>query len=387
MAAPQVNAPVNNAQQQNDINRAFILARAVPMFQNVFSQSFAPASQNVVNVPVRPVGLTLGFLVVVDGNLNNAGASVANRTYFGASNALTNVTFYDTNNYQRINTTGWHLAMLATAKNGFGFGGFYAPNLPYDIGGNWTVQSFNATVAAAGTQALRHMYWVPLAYSADDLRGALFTNVNNAQAQLQLTINATPGYVAGDRLNAITGGAGTTITWSGTVTINVYQVYLDQLPQVQASDGSMQYPLPMLDLAHMYLLNYTTQTGMTAGNDFPTAYTNGRTFLSTFAVYDNAGVFNVGTDINYWALQAANLTQFFKYPPQVAALMMRQEIMADFPPGCYYFSHRRRPISTDQFGLVELVLNASAVTAGAFIAFGYEQFGIANIVTRSQSLN
>lgn len=375
--------PAMNWDQYDIAAQAAIRANGVEMFQQISSQTVTPSSQNVLNIVPQNVGLIRGFVVVVSGTLVNAGASNGTRTQFGAANALTNVQFNDLQNNVRINTTGAHLAMLASAKNGFGFGGAYAPNLPYNIGNNNTVQSLASSITSGGgTAALQQMYYIPLAYSADDLRGAIYAGVVQATMNLQLTINPTPGVTTGDPVSAIFSGANTTTTWQSGVTVTVYQVYIDQLPLAQ--DGSVI--LPPRALAHIYDIKSTTISGLTAGQDFSIQYPNLRSFLSTFLLYDNAGVFNTGSDINYFALQSANFTNIFKYPPSIAALNARQAIMADFPNGLYYFDTRKKPISTIQYGNMSLVVNPAAVTTGANVQMWYESFAITNNISQAGSL-
>lgn len=368
----------------NNRYRRLIIDNSVEMIQQIYSASFVPATQSVVNIPIQNVGLIKGFILEVNGTLRNTGGSDATRSYFGAANALSNVTFTDFQNLTRINVPGWYLAMLATQKNGFVYGGAYTVTSPYDFGANWTVQSLASTIVAGTDQALRQLYWVPLAYGPEDLRGAIYAGVVQATANLQVTINTNPGYVAGTQMNAIAGGAATTVVWKAatSVTITAYQVYLDQLPR--ANNG--QPILPFIDLSTQYLLLGSSLTGMTVSADFGVQYPNLRSFLSTTAVFDNGGTFGVGADVNYWALQSANQTYLWKYTPEISALLSRNEIMSDFPHGMYYFSHRRRPISTQTYGNMQLVLNASTVNAGATLNMGFEMFAITNSVTQAGNL-
>lgn len=356
----------------NDQARRMILSPngALDMLQQIYSAAYAPATTSVINIPVRPVGLVKGFFIKVAGTLANAGGSIANRTEFGSANALSNVQFFDLNNYLRVNVPGWYLSMLDTAKNGYVFGGAYAPNVPMNYGNNWTVQSLAATIASGGgTAALQQIYYLPLAYSSTDLRGSMYAGVINATAQLSLTLNTSPGYTAAaDSTLAIAGGAGTTVAWSGNVTYTVYQSYLDQLPR-DANGGAIY---PVLDTSIIYDLKCTTFTGLTAASDFPIDYSNFRTFLSTTMVYDNAGVLGVGADINYLAIQLANTTQIAKVTPDISALLSRQAIMSDWPKGVYYWDHRNRPINTLNYGNAQAIINPSAVSVGARVFVGWE---------------
>jgi hypothetical protein len=338
-----------------------------------------------VNIQPRNVGLILGFLVEVSGTVLNTAAGLLTRSDMGSSNILKNITFTDLNNVTRINTTGWHMALLNSARQGFGFGGAYAPNLPMNFGNNYTPFSGPATVAAgANTAVVKHTYWVPIAYGGGDLRGAIYAAIVNATMNLQLTLNATPcigAIPANDPLNAVYSG-NAAANWQGNVQVNVNQVYLDQIPV-----GNGGPILPLMDLNTIYDLKFTTQNGLAAGQDFPVSYANFRQFLSTILIYDNGGTFNAGTDLNYLALTAANSTNIFKLTPSIAALQARQTFMADPPPGTYYFDHRDRPIDTVTFGNMQIVANPITVNAGAQLVVGYESFQQTSQLAGASSLS
>jgi hypothetical protein len=379
----QGNTPNQTPAQANAQARALILATSVDMWQQIFAQAFTPANQSIVNVPIVNVGLIKGFLIKVQGTIHNGdGALALTRTELGASNVLSAVVFTDLTNTIRIQTTGWHLGLINSAKQPLVFGGAYTPNVPVDYGNNWTVQSAPATIAFGADGVIQFYYYVPLAYSPTDLTGAMFASAINAQASLQLTINTTPCVAAGvDATLAMYSGTAAGVWKAGTtVTITVWQNYLDQLPRYQTQPANAAYGpyiMPQIDLSNIYMLNNTAFSGLVVGQNFNIPYANYRTFLSTCVIYDNAGVLNVGSDINYFALLASNTTQIFNYGPNEAALFARTTFMADPPKGVYYFSHRNAPIQTLNFGNMNLVVNPSAVTAGAGLLVAWES--IANV--------
>jgi hypothetical protein len=363
----QVNPVALNLAQ-----RRAVLDNAVEMQQLIYSGSVAPASQNTLNIQPRNVGLIKGFIVEVTATLANGAVNAATRTGFGSANLVRNFQFNDLNNYVRINTPGWHIALLNSARQGWLFGGAYAGNLAMGYGNNWNVNEGAANLAALAESDVRHIYYVPLAYSGDDLRGAVYAGVVSATMNLQIQLNTTPFVAAGsDPLTAVyTGNANGGYKAATTVNINVYQVYLDQIPVMNG--GPI---LPMLDLNTIYELKSTALTGVSAGQDFPVPYANFRDYLSTVAIFRNgAATYNVGSDVNYWSLTSANFTNLFKIGPEIAALQARQVFMADPPSGVYYFNHRSRPINTLAFGNMELNLNASSAPAGSQIVTGYEMF-------------
>ena len=370
-----VSPQVLNMQQ-----RAAVLSNAVNMNQRIFSGNFDPAQQNVINVQPRNVGLIKGFIIEVTASVTN-GANAATRTGFGSANLVRNFTFNDLNNNVRVNLPGWQLAILDSARQGWGYGGAYANNLAMGYGNNWNVNQGAAALAANATGAVRHIYYLPLAYSPQDLRGAIYAGVVSAQMNLQVTLNTAP-FTSGDPLNAIYAnvGGGGGYTNASPVNVSVYQVYLDQIPMTQS--GPI---LPMLDLNTVYELKSSAFPGLAVGQDFPIPYSNFRDFLSTIAVFDNGGIYNSGSDVNSWSMVSANFTKLFDLPPEICALNARQTFMADPPPGVYYFDHRDRPINTLAFGNMALNLNASQVNAGATVIVGTEAFAQVNSLLASSA--
>lgn len=373
-------------QQMNLMARGAILAQGIEMTQNIFSQTIATpgSTNNVINVVPRNVGLIKGFIVKVAATVqNNTGGAVAiTPTRFAAANVLSQIVFNDLNNNVRINTTGWHMNFVNTAKNRRVFSAAATTDSPIAYGNNFLQTIAQpASIADTMTGIVYMTYYVPLAYSDDDLRGAVYANVVNATMNLQLTINPTPvAAAANSTLAAVyqaAGGAGAFTT----VTVNVYQVYIDQLPMGKA--GPI---LPMMDLSTVYELKNTAMTGIVVNQDFPIPYSNFREFMSTFLVYQNGIQMNSGTDVNYISLQSANFTNLIKADPYVFATKARNTIGDDFPPAVYYMDNRRKPISTIQYGNMQLILNASLVNANANVLMGYEDFALVNIVSGAGSL-
>ena len=383
--------PQMSPAQLNMYQRQAVLGASVEMTQQIFSQTIAApiAGNNVLNIVPRNVGLIKRFIVEVAGNLvNTDGAAASLATVLGLSNVLSNVSFFDLNNNQRINTTGWHLAILKQMKNRH-----MAPNVwsktPTAVD-SLIADEFNQPVfpvvtytppAKGATQAFRAVFEIPLAYSDDDLRGAVYANVINATMQLQLTLNPNPFSGAGtdSTLNVVTFAGNFT-----NVTVTVYQVYLDQLPV-----GKNGVVLPIVDLSTIYELKTTNFNPVALNQDFPIPYANFRDFLSTTAIFNSTGLtagLTAGTDINYWALQSANFTNIWKIDPLLAAQRVREILGGDIGHGIYYFSHRRKPISTTQYGNMELILNASVAAAASYLLIGWEDFALVNTLTQAGSL-
>lgn len=365
--------------------RAVLLSQGVPCKQRIASVTVDPAAvQNIVNVVPRAVGILLGFQVVVTATFSNNHATIdLTRTDHNVANLINRVIFTDPGNYQRINTRGWHLALIDAVKSGMPSFAAYSVDTAIGYGPNYTPFVCPSAVAHGATGTLRAMYNVPCAYGPSDLRGAVFMNLINATSNLQLQINSAPVVDAnGDATGAIfTGSAGATglIT---TMTIDVYQIYIDQIPLV---NGKLAYPKD--DLNIVYELKDTTLTGMAVSSWFSAPFSNFRDYLSTSLLYDNTGVLTFGTDITDFRLTTANFYSMFQQTPLVAAADFRKLVGTDPPKGVHFFDHRRKPISTYQYGNQTLDVLFSSVTGSASkLLVGYETMGKVNTMLGAGSL-
>jgi P3 major capsid protein len=398
--SPTGSNKMTTAQQAAAINsaaRAAIQQNAVKMQQQLTSGNLVPANQNVLTVQPRNVGLLLGFYVNITHTILNGSAVTINLTDFGPLNALAQIQLNDFNNTTRIQTPGWHLGLINSIRARRPFGtalvrttGFDAPT---NYGSNWTNQiSASATIAAGNSGTVNMWYWVPLAYSDNDLRGSIYANVVNATMQLLLTMPGSNGVSVAvangtDSTQSMYVGAAAGSVSAVSITntaYNIYQYYYDQLPI--SSNGVL---LPVTDLATVYELKSTLVNSIQANQDFGYQYANFRNFLSTIAVYVNTGATGargVGADINYWALQAANTTNIWKKVPGLVAHEFRNFFSTDLPPGCYYFGTRQKPIITTQFGNMQLILNASTAGAANYELVAVEDFALIQTLSMAGSL-
>lgn len=376
-----------DAAQTNMMARGLVLDRSIDMWQSIFTQTLSgnPKGQ-VVNVPIRNVGLIKRFVIELSGTVVQAAAETLTLTKFGAANLLSQIVFTDLSNQTRVNTTGWHMHLLATVRRQMAFGAAFTNDSPTGYGSNFAVNSMPSPVTTV--QNYRFFYEVPIAYGDYDLRGAIYANVVNATMNLQLTVN--PNVVVGSAgnptqavyISSTAGDLGTI-----TMTVNVYQNYLDQLPV--AKNGPI---LPMLDLATAYLLNNTVATGVSVGQDFAIPYANFRNFMSTYVIYDNfGGGAAIGAEMNYFSIQSANYTNIIKVDPFMSSLLTREIINDDVPAQIartsYYFDHRRKPINTVQYGNMQLIANPAAVQASTTqFLVGYEALALINMITQAGSL-
>jgi len=387
----QVQQPTAAQQQQSAMQANYAARRAVikqgyPMLQQIYSANVNPANQTVINVPPQNVGLISGFLVEIVATFSVGATTPLALSPYGPANILQNVLFQDLQNYQRINTPGWHLHFLNTAKQGRPFFSSTPSDSPIGYGSNWATMTAPATPAASSTgNVVRMFYWVPLAYSHTDLTGAIYAGVVNATMNLQLTLATSAQFAiaSGDPVNAVYTGNTATVT---NYAVTVYQSYRDQLP-VAAKGGGLI--LPTIDLSTIYELKQTTYTGISAAQDFYMGYSNFRHFMSTTCIFDNGSAWpsiTPGSDVNYWSFRTANYTDTRKADPYVWSGLARQKILTDFPKEVYQFETRDKPIYTTQTGNVNLVLNASTVNTGAQVLVGYEMLANVNALQNAGSL-
>ncbi|MDE2020895.1 MAG: hypothetical protein KGJ13_11215, partial [Patescibacteria group bacterium] len=272
--APQANAPQQYNQQMNDQARAFVLANSREMFQQVAGAALAgTVPGQVVNVPLRNVGLVKRLVLEFTGTVAQGAAETQSLTKWGLANICSNINVTDLSNYQRINTAGWHLTALATVRRQGAYGASFLNDSPVNFGSNFLVNNCPAQITTAKT--FRFFYELPLAYSDGDLRGAIYSAVVNATWNLQFTIN--PQFFVATGADATLGVFQSSTAQLGTLSAFsyiVYQVYLDQLPFVGNNPV-----LPLFDLATGYLISNTNQTALSVGQDFPIQYPNFRQVL------------------------------------------------------------------------------------------------------------
>ena len=387
----------NPTPQMSDAQATSILtSKAIKMIQQIFSQTIFPPSNPVIsNLIPRNVGIVSKFVVEIVGTLTNTGGATASLTDVGLANLLSNVTFYDLNNNLRINTSGYHLTLLAQAKKRRPLAASAQWNT---ANGNNVSQMFNvspatwpvlvapATVGAGDAITVRAVFEIPLAYSDDDLRGAIFANVVNTTMNLQITLNPNAfAAAASDYTGAVYQGSPGTFTQAQ---VTVYQCYYDQLP---TNPKTGAYILPNTSLNTVYELKNTTLQAITPGQDFAVPFTNFRSFLSLFLIYNNgsnAGNFGraYGTDINYFSRTTANFTNIFKYDPLYNTMISRDIFGADLPAGTYLFSFRKQPVWTTQYGNQQINVNAITADAGAYINAFWEDMALQNTLSGGASL-
>lgn len=348
----------------NQAQRNAVLAASIDQWTQQFTQSYttslAGGPGSVINIPVRNIGLNKRFIILVRAQVSSTASEVNTLQTMGPANFFSNVSLTDLNNQNRINTSGAHLHYLKTVRDRNAAFAAFTNDSPTTIGNNYGTIKAPISLTSTTAQELTMVYEVPVCYSDQDLRGAVYANVVNATWNLQVTVNPNM-FVAstGNGTNAVYKSATTTpgrlISW----TIEVYQNFLENLPV----DGNRQVILPYLDLSTMYRVENTVAAGLVPNQEQAIPYANYRQFLSTFAIFDNGGTLNPGTDMSYLGIQLANTTNLFRFTPQMIAARTRDRIGDDLPPAMYYFDHRNAPIETSQFGNVQLTYFPTSVAS------------------------
>ncbi len=351
-----------------------------PPIQN----SVAPGS--VLTFYLRNVGLVKRLVCRFTATVTNPAGPTQNLTALGLANFISNVTFFDLGNNQRINTTGWHLTAIASAKRRRVFGAAYTSDTPLGYGNNNNRTMFAPSSIASNTATeIDFQLEIPFVKNDMDLRGAIYADVTQATMQVQLTLNPNM-FVANtaDATLAVYQSTTGVLPVLSDFTFQAFQNYLDQLPRMPNGVPI----LPNLDLGTAYLLNNTSSGLPIANQDNGAAFVNSRTYESVSFIYDNNGTLNVnGSDLNYVQLQSANFTNILNVDGKMLSLMERNIIMDDFPRGMHYLDFRNRPIDTNQYGNMQLVINPSTVTgAGAVILYGWEAYGIIGLVNQGGSI-
>lgn len=391
-------APQMSPQQQNAIVRQLLLRGgplgniyyppAVDMWQQlnpIMPSSVGPGS--VITIQLRNVGLVKRLVVEFSGTVTAGATSVQNLTALGLTNLISNVTFIDLGNNTRINTTGWHCHLVSSVKRRRVFGAAYTSDTPTGYGNiNNRIMFAPATLAANASTPVRFMLEIPFVKNNHDLRGAIFADVTNAVMSVQITLNPQM-FVSStaDPTLAMYQSAGADLASLSGVAVQCNQNYLDQLPRNPQTAAPI---LPALDLGTAYLMNNTAGGLPVVNQDNGFAFVNARSYESVAWIFDNNGTLNInGVDMNYEQVTSANFTQILRFDGMMAGLTERDIMGCDFPRGVRYLDFRHRPINTDMYGNMQVIINPSSVLgAAATFLFGWEAYGVIGAVNQGGSL-
>jgi hypothetical protein len=374
------NTPAQDSAIANQMARNAIIQNAVKQLMPVASANMAltggALQSPIVQLSPTPTGVQLGFYVTVTANITNGSGGVLTRTPFAASNLLQNVTYYDLGNTPRTNASGKMLHMLMSQKASRVFGATVAPDDgTAPVYGSWNVNQCPATIANGATATIKMIFYVPLAYSEFDLRGAVYGNIAQSNQRLNLTFPTSAQLIATSTENPVdavyqAAGATKAVTinsWSYDVRLNTYGAGLPT-----AANG--QTIVPLNDLSTVYALNETVVSGLTAGQQLAVPFPNAWEYISTTGLYVNGAQLNAGTDMADIEVKTASGVSFGAVPPDLHAFTTGLRIGAHPPAGMYFDSHHQRPIKVADFGAVNYCIRPSQVNAGASYRIAYEFF-------------
>ena len=346
----------------------------------------SPGPGTVLSFYLRNVGLVKRIIVRFKATVTAGASHASTLTPWGLANFISQIVFFDLGNNQRINTTGWHLNAISSAKRRRVFGAAYTSDTPNGYGNiNNRIMYAPSSIAATNSSEIDFQLEIPFVKNDTDLRGAIYADVTQATMQVQLTLNPNMFVSSSaDPTLAVYQSGGSDLAALSNLTVQMYQNYLDQLPRSQ--NGAPI--LPQLDIGTAYLLNNTASGLPIANQDNGAAFVNSRIYESVTFAFDNNGTLNVnGSDLNYVALQSANFTNILNIDAKMIGLMCRNVIMDDFPQGMYYLDFRHRPIDTNQYGNMMLVINPSSVGGSAAVfLYGWEAYGIIGLVNQGGSI-
>jgi len=388
---PQNNAPPANKNDPVAINRAARLGiipgpnsqtvRRTQQIAQYVSANYVAGQQLAININPAPVGIITRFIIKVTASIGQGVAETQTRVANGASAFFSNIQYVDTSNQTRVNAPGWYLNQLAALRRRRILGAALTtdinsvagPSAAFTPGIIAAPATLNAAPPANNAPNFFMYYEIPLAYGPDDLRGAVLAALVNATQSLQLTVNPNFFCTSTDQVNIAEAAYQSSTAQLGKIsylTVTVYQEYIDQF-------GGLA--LPQIDLATQYLLQVAGGFQPVANTDLIIPYANFRLFMSTIFRYNNSGVFNVGSDINYVAIRTANQSDLIHVDPYTLALFNREHMGDDLGAAYYTVNHRAKPLFTNSFGNLSLVINASSVTSiNSTISVGYEQLALMN---------
>lgn len=376
--AQENNASVS-METMNMIARNAIVTKAIATFVNGGEESLLINAGDLamVDKSTSPptLGVQLGFLITVEATFTNSTGDVLTLTPFGASNLLQNVTYYDPQNTMRTNVSGRMLDMWMAQKQGTPLGDSVTPDDGYGVryGNSWNFNYAPTTIASGATTTIRKMFYLPLAMSEYDLRGAVWGNLQQAYQRLNFKFSNAATFIASSTecpVGAVYQSA------SATKTISFsnfkYRVKLHTYAQNLPVNSQGQYLAPLQDFGTVYGMNETIATGLTANQRMSVAYPNAWSYLATQVIFVNGTQLNAGTDVTELEIATASGVSFGKFTPYEHTFTTANRIGVSPPLGAYYDSHHKTPIRTSDYGTVSWGLTPNVVNTNAYLQIAYE---------------
>lgn len=352
--------------------------------QQIAVGSFTPVNgtPTIITPPINNVGLITKFFVFVTTTVTNpGGGATLTRSPFGPFNTFSSIQYTDPNTNARISTTGYHLATVTARRHRRIPGAALSTDSPTGFGSVIQPIACPNSIAAGDTGTVSCMYEIPLSIGRQSLKGSVFAGAVFATQSLQLTFNPLFATASGsDPLPPVfTGAAAAPNGPTLQTSYIVWQEFWDQFPL-----SLLQNLSP--DLSTVYEIKTTAFSALIQGNDNFIRFTNLRSFMSTMVAFDNGGVLNAGTDINYFKLQSANQTTEWQRNAQLQSYLTRNGFGDDMPIGTYLFDFSESPIITAAEGNTVLIVNPSTVNANAVLQVGWEDLATSTVLASAPSL-
>lgn len=383
----QLTAAQQLAQQQqamavsNSRCQDYLLKVAYPIEQPLPAKRVNVEAQSRYEEIPQNTGLVTGFLLKIDAVVKNESTTEAmTLTPHGTANLLKNVEYFDQNNNQRINSSGWLLNVINSIRGG-------EPFLEADVtdsktfGDNFKVLLHPQTIAPETSATVRMYFYIPLAVSAiSDLRGAVLANTIGSQQRLNLTFPRNNEAFVATGANAVgavyTGGTGSFESFE----FQIYQHYYDQLPRVTTQDeanwfglGVGSFIVPLQSLGTFYKIEGKTVSGLASDAEVVVQYGSQYKYLSTTFLLDNGGVLNTGSDIEFVTQRSSSQVNLNKVDPITLAGKARRLLKgSDLPKATYFISNYARPVYTLTYGQFDLVVKTKTVAENARLLVGLE---------------
>lgn len=347
------------------------------------SVSFVPVfgQSQTISLQPQPVGLVTKYVIQVICTVTNPSAGTSmSRTGFGPFNLLSNISYTDPSQNQRINTYGFLLSTITAMRRRRVPGSAFTTDSPTGYGSVMAPIAGSSTIANNSTATtVSAFYEVPLSTGRNSLKGAIVANTIFSNQQLQVTFNPNFCQVSTDGLLAGYTGASASNPPTYSVTVNLYQEYWDQFTLGLLS------PLGPL-LSFIYEMKYSIFNSLVSNQYNYFRYSPLREYWSTVLCYDNGGVQNPGTDITNFQLQAANQTTFWQRSPLFQSYHTRNLFGDDAPAGVYFFDTHDDPIITAADGNTTLQMQPSSVQSNAYVIVGWEDIAVASVLASAPSI-
>lgn len=358
----------NTAKSPADIMRQNLalrsaLLQSAPRMRKLLGSFTGGTPGQSTRVKLFNVGVTTKIYAEVIATYD-VGTAAATPSPKSPWNIINRARLSDFDGTDRINASGYQLWVLNSIRNSAPYG--------YNNGSKTSVLDYPRIDTTVGTsRKASFIIELPVAYSSDDLRGAMLTQT--AVGETWLSLDWNPAFFSNANADAVFNGAPTTTISNVSITTNVYQEYL--LPQ---SIGG-QVPLPTLDFMTVYEIGGTLKSAdnLASGQEKLLNYPGVRQVIGAYFNFVNGGVMNAAfTDIAKFRLIANGNNVLREYGAYDKLFDQRIALSNnDLVPGTYFELHRDKPIETALYGNVQYGITPSNVNAGnTYIEVCFESF-------------